>query len=134
LEQARLNLIQSWIHKANHDLGAAELILRESSEYTDTICFHCQQAVEKGLKAYLTFLDIDFQRTHSLDYLVTLIQTRVEFPLELYELLEGLEDYAVDVRYPTGWADPSILDAEEAFNSARQILAYLVLKIKKDAY
>ncbi len=40
------------------------------SGYTSTICFHAQQAVEKYLKAFLAFHDIDFPRTHDVDYLL----------------------------------------------------------------
>lgn len=35
--------IQSWIEKANHDIGTAELTFHHKPEYYDTICFHCQQ-------------------------------------------------------------------------------------------
>mgnify|MGYP000307964815 CR=1 FL=1 len=38
--------------------------------YTSTICFHAQQAVEKYLKAFLILHDIDFPRTHDVDYLL----------------------------------------------------------------
>ncbi len=58
----RNELIKEWIHKAEHDLGMAELALENKPEYTDSICFHCQQAVEKYLKAYLVFLDVRFEK------------------------------------------------------------------------
>ena len=38
----RDELIKEWIHKAEHDLGMAELALENKPEYTDSICFYCQ--------------------------------------------------------------------------------------------
>jgi len=38
----------------------------------DTVCFHCQQACEKYLKALLTLSGIHAPRTHDLEVLVAL--------------------------------------------------------------
>ncbi len=129
MEQTRLDLIHEWIKKANHDLGSAEIILKNGPEYTDTICFHCQQATEKYVKAYLTFLGIDFQKIHSLLYLAELAETKAPIPDDIYALLETLEDYAVDIRYPTGWSDPPPLDSAEAFETAQKAIQYFQSKI-----
>jgi HEPN domain-containing protein len=46
------DVIRRWVRKAEHDLEAAKRILgREEACPYDTACFHCQQAVEKYLKA-----------------------------------------------------------------------------------
>jgi HEPN domain len=34
--------------------------------YLDTAVYHCQQAAEKALKAFLTARDIAFEKTHNL--------------------------------------------------------------------
>jgi len=47
------SLIKEWLRKAEHDMGMADLAINNKPEYTDSICFHCQQAAEKYLKAYL---------------------------------------------------------------------------------
>jgi HEPN domain-containing protein len=53
--------IEKWIIKAVNDLKLAEHELRQPEDeiVTDAICFHCQQAVEKLLKAYLASKNID---------------------------------------------------------------------------
>ena len=56
-----------------HDLGAAKTLIEHAPDYTDIICFHCQQAVEKSIKAYLTFKEISFQKSHDLNYLWELV-------------------------------------------------------------
>jgi HEPN domain-containing protein len=41
----------NWFHKANRDLGLAKLAQLHTPDYPDLICYHCQQASEKYLKA-----------------------------------------------------------------------------------
>ena len=64
--------IRAWVEKANNDLKNAELVLAARDENCpyDTVCFHCQQAVEKYLKAFLVHQDISFPRSHNLSDLV----------------------------------------------------------------
>jgi HEPN domain-containing protein len=69
-------IIAVWIKKAEHDLGMAKLAIEYQPDFRDFICFHCQQAAKKYLKAYLVYLDIIFKKTHSLDYLLDLISER----------------------------------------------------------
>ena len=45
--------IQRWLEKAEHDRRAADALLDQDPPITDAAGFHCQQAVEKLLKAYL---------------------------------------------------------------------------------
>lgn len=61
-----VDLITEWTRKAEHDLGMANLALTHQQEFTDAICFHCQQAAEKYLKAVLVQSQIIFKKTHSL--------------------------------------------------------------------
>ncbi len=66
--------IRKWIIKADNDFKIAEheLDQPENEMVTDAICFHCQQSVEKLLKAYLASRNIDFGKTHNLEYLLEL--------------------------------------------------------------
>ena len=45
-------MVQDFVTKAEHDLLAATILAREP-RLADAVCFHCQQAVEKMLKAAL---------------------------------------------------------------------------------
>ncbi|GAI45399.1 unnamed protein product, partial [marine sediment metagenome] len=84
----RNELIKEWIHKADHDIGMAKLAIEHKAEYTDLICFHCQQAVEKYLKAYLVHLNIVFRKTHSLSYLLDLINEMDKISDQMYSMVE----------------------------------------------
>ena len=54
-----LEILRQWVRKAEHDLEAVRRIMAvdEGCPY-DTACFHCQQAIEKYLKALLTLSDV----------------------------------------------------------------------------
>ncbi len=64
--------ILKWFKKAESDLKVAEYILTSEEPPTDAICFHCQQAVEKYFKAYLTYKDVRAKKTHDLEVLLNL--------------------------------------------------------------
>ncbi len=54
---------QAWLAKADQDLGAARMLI---DGYPAVALFHCQQAVEKGLKAFLVWHDVPFRKSHDL--------------------------------------------------------------------
>jgi len=57
---------RAWLSKAQQDLRAAALDLTASPPLLEDTLFHCQQAVEKALKALLTWHDRPFRKTHDL--------------------------------------------------------------------
>lgn len=122
-------LSQGWMHKADHDIGIAQLALNQKPEYTDAICFHCQQAAEKYLKALLVFKEIDFKRTHSLTYLLDLLSEKINISEKLYSYVEKLESFAVEVRYPDDMYEPTHKEAKEALNAAVKIKTFVLSKI-----
>ena len=67
-------VLKKWLIKAIEDFNAAKYIVDLSDEkiLTSIVCFHCQQAVEKLLKAYLVAKKIDFAKTHNLEILLKL--------------------------------------------------------------
>ena len=72
--------------------------------------FHAQQAVEKGLKAWLASLGQDYPLTHNLPRLFTLLD-RGGADVDRFRSLDALTPYAVQARYDEG--DP---DAEDALD------------------
>jgi HEPN domain-containing protein len=53
-----IGIVAEWVAKAESDLKTAALSVAAGRDSpTDTACFHCQQAVEKYLKALLTDQD-----------------------------------------------------------------------------
>ncbi|MQL51620.1 HEPN domain-containing protein [Desulfofundulus thermobenzoicus] len=55
-------LAKGWVLKAESDLATARRMLASEGPF-DTACFHCQQAIEKFLKAFLAFQGQQIPRT-----------------------------------------------------------------------
>src|SRR5438105_13784110 len=56
----------AWLTKVAHDLRGAEIDLAAAPPLLGDLAFHCQQAIEKAFKAYLTWHDTPFRKTHDL--------------------------------------------------------------------
>jgi hypothetical protein len=63
---ARAQLTRDWLAKVHEDLRAAEFLATAPTAFHYSVAFHCQQAAEKALKAYLTWHNLPFRRTHDL--------------------------------------------------------------------
>jgi HEPN domain-containing protein len=57
-----LRNIAAWLGKAQQDLERVERCLAPESPDVAHALFHCQQAAEKALKAFLTFHDQPFRK------------------------------------------------------------------------
>ena len=96
---------------------------------TDTICFHAQQAIEKVLKAVLVAHGQNVSKTHDL---VRLLTDVLEFMPELSffeDRLEEISEYGVAVRYPNGFAEPTLDEAVRAYETASEVKKTVLLKI-----
>ncbi len=56
-----------WVRKAEQDWEAARKLAAETPPPRDVVCFHCQQAAEKYLKALLQENGLVVPKTHQLD-------------------------------------------------------------------
>jgi len=123
------NEIIQWIIKADHDLGTAKITYLHIPDYLDTTTFHCQQAVEKYLKGYLIFLDIEFKRYHDLIYLLELITPKDPEIQKYYDDLLELQGYAVEIRYPNETINLSNEKVEKAISIAKNIRLTITSKM-----
>ena len=123
------NLVNKWINKAERDLLTAERELSFEEPITDTVCFHCQQTVEKYLKAFLVYHQVYFTKTHRIMDLLELCATIDSSFKDELEDADNLTDYAVEIRYPDVWLEPGIEDAKEAFEIARKVKEFVLNKI-----
>lgn len=121
--------IVEWIDKADHDLGSAKLIFLHIPEYFDTIAFHCQQAVEKYLKAILVFYDIQFERSHNLIYLLDLLSTKIEISESDTEKVILLNGFSVQIRYPDKTNFLTKEELETSLNIAQDFRSFALERI-----
>ncbi len=129
--KTKTDLINAWLDKADKDLLSSEheLSLPHQNTITETVCFHCQQAAEKYLKAYLVFLGISFKKTHEIGKLITMCEKKDKDISALKEESDKLTDYAVDIRYPDEFAVPTLDEAEEALEIAKNVKGFVLERI-----
>ena len=67
--ESRIRNGQVWIERAWNQLRIAEALMPSADDFASGICFHCQQAAEIALKAFLLFRGVQLDYTHSLQSL-----------------------------------------------------------------
>ena len=72
------------------------------------------------------YLNIVFKKTHSLSYLLDLINEPDKVSDKMYSMVEILESYAVEMRYPDDWHEPTEKEAREAYSMAIKIREYVL--------
>ncbi len=94
-------LLDEWVAKAEGDAkGAATLHRRRKDPLSDLVCFHCQQCVEKYLKALLLHQGDVPPRIHDLTQLLRLVVVHDRSLQRYHADAHALDAYAVMVRYP----------------------------------
>jgi len=112
-EDPRTADTQAWLAKARQDLRAAEVDLAAEPPLLEDALFHCQQAVEKSLKALLCWNDRAFRKTHSIEELG---EVCISVDASLAKLIDDtahMTEYAWAFRYP-GDMEVERAEAEEA--------------------
>ena len=114
---------QDWLARANGDLSLARTPLPKNGFYED-LCFHCQQAAEKAVKAVYQYKGWTFRYTHDLDDLLTGLKRQgLHCPSEVEEATV-LTNYAWEARYP-GINEPVTAEEyQEAVHQAEQVVAW----------
>jgi len=113
-EDAVRTLAVEWVRKAEDDVRVVDLLLRECGGPTSPIAFHAQQAVEKYLKAFLTWRQIPFPKTHDIERLLVLVASADTRLAESLEDVTVLTIYGVELRYPADRPEVSVQEAGDA--------------------
>ena len=114
-----LKKVHEWITYAEEDLAFARHGLTMAKPAHRSIAFHAQQCVEKLLKAYLVYHDIDFPFTHNISRLLELADELTGWLRDLTEA-EELTPFATTVRYPGETLRVSKREAIRAVNIAEK--------------
>ena len=118
-----------WIERAESDISVAHYIAENMHPVsTEIVCFHCQQAVEKYLKAFLVYNDQEPPKTHDLAELIRQCRTFDADFFELNQKCKFLMPFAVRTRYPGG-IDPEENDMKIALIYADDVIRYVKAKI-----
>ena len=129
MDEAKLHEVRQWLTKAHHDLRSSERLLTDDPPLLDTAVYHCQQAAEKALKAYLTLQEVQFLRTHILGVLLEQCMVTDQDFEQLRDIADALTPFAIAFRYPGDALEPSPDDAEEAFRFSGEVVRFVVNKM-----
>lgn len=130
MSENRNNIARMWFKKADNDLKNIENNLSANDIPVDTVCFHAQQSIEKYLKGTLIYFEQGISKTHDL---VKLLSEVVDFIPELSaseEELEEVSGFAVEVRYPDTFYNPTLEEAKKAYEIALKVKKIILDKIK----
>lgn len=114
---------QGWLRKAESDLANAQLCI-DAETALDTACFHCQQAAEKALKAWLMSRDRPFPFRHDLEELIRVCAAREPQFNEFLDAARALTPFAMGLRYDEEFW-PTIDKVRTALEQARRICDFV---------
>jgi HEPN domain-containing protein len=125
-------VVLRWLKKAENDLKTVKHLLTLEDAPMDVISFHCQQAVEKYFKAYLTLIDVRVTKTHDLETILALcIEKDTKFERLDKDGISKLTFYAVEIRYPEEYIEFSIEEARELYETAKEVKGFVMLRLKE---
>lgn len=122
---------EQWLRKAERDLATARRLMLGEMPLRDTGVYHCQQAVEKGLKAFLTYHNTPHQKTHNLVALLDVAEKIDASFARWLEAAKTLTPYATEFRYPGEIVEPAEGEAAEALDHAEGFLRFLNEKLRR---
>lgn len=123
-----IKLAKEWLIKAQNDLESAEILYRERGP-SDALCFHCHQAVEKYLKAYLVSRNIYFSKIHNLWQLAKSCAKEDNEFLNFEEKLKTLDAYYIESRYSPEARSYSREECKNVLEITQELVKFIIEKI-----
>jgi HEPN domain-containing protein len=119
--------VKEWLVKAEQDYqGALHLARLRKKPLPDLVCFHCQQAAEKYLKALLIMHEKPFPKSHDLLLLFDLVLEKHSRLVMYRGYFEILNPFSVQFRYPGEQSSAEdVTAALRAIKELRKILLAL---------
>jgi HEPN domain-containing protein len=119
---------QMLLRKALADEALVKTVVQNNDVSSELVGYHCQQAVEKLLKAWLSNLGINYPKTHNLQALLELLEQGGQKLPEQMADIDRLTPYATIYRYEElpleDW-----FDRAEAYESIRKIREFVEKEI-----
>ena len=106
--------------------------LRCGGRFREIVAFHCQQAVEKHLKALLVRRQIEFPKTHDIAKLLDRVATVDASTAESLRDADALTPFGVETRYPSDAPEVPPGDEVEAIGMARVVRNAVMISLQPD--
>ena len=135
MDEFARELVRDWMTRASHDLRSARLLAAADDPPLDVAIYHCQQAAEKSIKAWLQGQDEPFRKTHDVaDLVKQASESNPEFK-QLDTAAAVLTPYASAFRYPGGSFEPMSTrdEFDEALQHAQDIYDFVLSLLPADA-
>ena len=117
---------RQWMKLAEMDYGVAQHLYETYyPKPYEIICYHCQQAAEKAIKAIIMAGGAQggLPKLHDLSFLLNQIRNTVKIEERYYDYADALTPYGVSIRYP----NELFLEerhAKEALRMVKEILEW----------
>jgi HEPN domain-containing protein len=122
--------VRQWLARARADWETVRVLIGNADSPRESIAFHCQQYVEKLLKAFLTVQGIEAPRTHDVRRLVQLAASAAPELSEMVDSADLLTEHAVAMRYPDEWREIDAEEVQKMVAVAKRFADLLLSKIR----
>lgn len=127
-DERLVSIVQEWVQIAEEDYRSAARLLQPDPLLRSAV-YHCQQSVEKALKAFLTWNQEPFPWSHNLEQLLHYCIAIDPGFTELEPAARFLTPFATVPRYPADQLALSLEDGEHGLALARQSLDFVWLRL-----
>jgi len=124
-------LVEQWLIRAQSNLDRARAGKICDTVLYEDLCYDCQQAAEKSLKAFLIAHDKVSPHTHIIARLLETLETDGIAVPDNLKPASDLTEYAVHTRYPGLYEPVTEDDYREALAIAERIHTWVIAKIAK---
>jgi HEPN domain-containing protein len=131
-ETNRLAETSAWLQRTSQDMRAAAHGLKAEPPLLDDVVFHCQQACEKALRAFMIWNGVPYRETHDLGEIGAQC---VEIDPSLEQIVEQaatLSDYAWMYRYPGGPEEPTREETSEALSITHTLSQAIIERLPEE--
>ena len=122
---------KAWMVKAWRDLETARRVANGDPPFYDIAVYHCQQAAEKAVKAFLVYKGKPYEKTHDIEVLVDFACEIDSKFSDLTDAADCLNPYATRFRYPnaTFAVEPQPIEFNEAHQHAKSVYEFVLNRI-----
>lgn len=123
-----------WINKAGEDITAAKILMNHPQCF-NACAFHCQQAIEKSLKAYILVASDMLVDGHNLTWLCRQANKydREKAFSQWLEDSAGLNKFYIETRYPTDLGVKITgKNIERIYKTAREMYDFICSQIYEE--
>jgi HEPN domain-containing protein len=126
-------IVADWIKFAQEDLNAASMLA--DVPYIVPACYHCQQCVEKILKAYIIVKERILIKTHDLLFLIKECEKYSPDFSKFKDICSEITLYTA-IRYPVNrkLRNLTVQDMRQALKDTRDLFEFTESKLKELGY